>query len=165
MFIQRNLRYTTTFILTLSNFDTNYICDLYIPLAIPDDIIGGEKEGQQSEIRQMALLFVLSSSFFFFCKARVICLGYYGALQLVKLVVVSFNLSTKLTSRAPHHPHLHCIECTFAQFSRIYNKGMTECSIQQSDMIYNRVIEFGIQNQIWFYLFNRQCSLDNKCIH
>ena len=101
---------------------------------------------------------------FFFCKARVICLGYYGALQLVKLVVVSFNLSTKLTSRAPHHPHLHCIECTFAQFSRIYNKGMTECSIQQSDMIYSRVIKFVIQNQIWFYSL-KQYSLDKICNH
>ena len=36
---------------------------------------------------------------------------------------VSFNLSTKLTSRAAH---LHCIATTFAQVHRIYNKGMTE---------------------------------------
>ena len=56
----------------------------------------------------------------------------------------SFNLSTKLTRRAPNPPHLHCIACTFAQFRRIYNKGMTECSIQQGDMIYSRVIQYKV---------------------
>ena len=60
-----------------------------------------------------AFIFLLS-----LCEARLICLGVLqlGALQLVK-VVPSFNLSTKLTSRAPPHPlALHSVHfCTISQ--------------------------------------------------
>ena len=86
---------------------------------------------------------------FFLCKAWVICLGYYGALQLVKLVQV---LIYRPNSRGVHPPTplaLHSVHfCTIFQNIQQRDDRMQYTAewhdIQQSDRIY------GVKHQVRF---------------
>ena len=86
---------------------------------------------------------------FFLCKAWVICLGYYGALQLVKLVQV---LIYRPNSRGVHPPTplaLHSAHfCTIFQNIQQRDDRMQYTAewhdIQQSDRIY------GVKHQVRF---------------
>ena len=59
----------------VTNFATRLICNLYIPLALPDVIIIGGEEQTIKDKWERYFQENISSSSFFLCEAWVICLG------------------------------------------------------------------------------------------